>query len=130
MQNMDRFDRFDVIKALGRGGFGSVCLAYDKVLKCRVAVKLILDDMGSQTANREIEISNALLEYPMISSVLHSWHEEGPGGGTALVFKPMKQDLYSYIQGVAMVVLDDVRYVILQLLEAIRHCTRHHASRC
>lgn len=63
-----------VKRFLGRGAYGSVCEAYDKVTKRRVAIKRISDlfDVRENAKRifREVQILR-LLDHPMIVKILH-----------------------------------------------------------
>lgn len=60
-------ERYDVIGELGRGGLGRILLAWDRVLRRRVAIKELLDDSPEARSRflRETYIT-AQLEHPSI----------------------------------------------------------------
>jgi len=90
-----RFGKFDLLSELGRGGFGVVFLARDRLLDCQVAVKMphahvLTNDQLRDRFLREARVA-AGLQHPHIVSV----HEAGVVG-------PVNYIVYSYCQGITL----------------------------
>ncbi len=73
-----RLERYVLIGELGRGGMGTVYLAFDAKLKRRVALKAMrtVDSEDESRFRREVEIA-ALLQHPNIASVYDAHEIQG-----------------------------------------------------
>lgn len=90
-----RFGKFDLLKELGRGGFGVVFLAQDRVLQTQVALKMphahvLTNDTLRERFLREARVA-AGLQHPHIVAV----HEAGEIG-------PVHYIVYSYCSGISL----------------------------
>ncbi|MBL8822263.1 MAG: protein kinase [Planctomycetia bacterium] len=90
-----RFGKFDLIRELGRGGFGVVFLARDRVLDNLVALKMphshvLTNDELRERFLREARVA-AGLQYPHIVTV----HEAGEVG-------PVNYIVYAYCPGITL----------------------------
>ncbi|MFO0812865.1 MAG: protein kinase [Gemmatales bacterium] len=90
-----RFGKFDLQRELGRGGFGVVFLALDRVLQCQVALKVphshvLVNDKLRERFQREARVA-AGLQHPHIVAV----HEAGALG-------PVHYIVYSYCPGITL----------------------------
>jgi serine/threonine protein kinase len=90
-----RFGKFDLLKELGRGGFGVVFLARDRVLQTHVALKMphshvLTNDGLRERFLREARVA-AGLQHPHIVAV----HEAGEIG-------PVHYIVYSYCSGISL----------------------------
>src|SRR5947209_17344417 len=71
-----QIDRYELVRLLGRGGIGEVCLATDTHLRRQVAIKLLPPAVASNRAylnDFEREARRAVLEHPHILPV----HDSG-----------------------------------------------------
>ncbi|HQR06935.1 MAG TPA: protein kinase [Gemmatales bacterium] len=89
------FGKFDLLSELGRGGFGVVFLARDRVLDCEVALKMphshvLTNDSLRERFLREARVA-AGLSHPNIVAV----HEAGSMG-------PVNYIVYSYCAGITL----------------------------
>jgi hypothetical protein len=77
----DTFAGFRVLREIGRGGMGSVYLAEDERLRRRVALKVILPELGRQEGFRrrfEAEArAAAAIEHPNVVAILSAGAAEG-----------------------------------------------------
>lgn len=90
-----RFGKFDLLSELGRGGFGVVFLAKDRVLDCEVALKMphshvLTNDSLRERFLREARVA-AGLNHPNIVAV----HEAGTIG-------PVNFIVYTYCPGITL----------------------------
>lgn len=90
-----RFGKFQLLNELGRGGFGVVFLARDRVLDCHVALKMphahvLTNDQLRERFLREARVA-AGLHHPNIVPV----HEAGEIG-------PVNYIVYSYCHGITL----------------------------
>ncbi|CAG9837137.1 unnamed protein product [Diabrotica balteata] len=116
--------RFDIQKRLGKGAYGIVWKAIDRKTKEVVAVKKIFDAFRNQTdaqrTYREIMFLQSFKSHPNIVK-LHSVHRAANNRDIYLGFEYMETDLHNVIKRKS--ILKDVhkRYIIYQLLKAIKY---------
>ncbi|CAG9860555.1 unnamed protein product [Phyllotreta striolata] len=116
--------RFDIQKRLGKGAYGIVWKAIDRKTREVVAVKKIFDAFRNQTdaqrTFREIMFLQSFKNHPNIVR-LHSIHRAANNRDIYLGFEYMETDLHNVIK--KKNILKDIhhRYVIYQLLKAIKY---------
>ncbi|XP_060533924.1 mitogen-activated protein kinase 15 [Cylas formicarius] len=116
--------RFDVQKRLGKGAYGIVWKTVDRKTKEVVAVKKIFDAFRNQTdaqrTFREIMFLQEFKGHPNIVR-LHSIHRAANNRDIYLGFEYMETDLHNVIKRGN--ILKDIhkRYIMYQLLKAIKY---------
>ncbi|KAJ8955892.1 hypothetical protein NQ318_005440 [Aromia moschata] len=116
--------RFDIQKRLGKGAYGIVWKAMDRKTKEVVAVKKIFDAFRNQTdaqrTFREIMFLQSFKSHPNIVK-LHSIHRAANNRDIYLGFEYMETDLHNVIKRGN--ILKDIhkRYIMYQLLKAIKY---------
>ncbi|CAH1117252.1 unnamed protein product [Phaedon cochleariae] len=116
--------RFDIQKRLGKGAYGIVWKAIDRKTKEVVAVKKIFDAFRNQTdaqrTFREIMFLQSFKSHQNIVK-LHSIHRAANNRDIYLGFEYMETDLHNVIKRGN--ILKDIhkRYVMYQLLKAIKY---------
>ncbi|XP_030760187.1 mitogen-activated protein kinase 15 [Sitophilus oryzae] len=116
--------RFDIQKRLGKGAYGIVWKAIDRKSKDVVAVKKIFDAFRNQTdaqrTFREIMFLQSFKNHPNIVK-LHSIHRASNNKDIYLGFEYMETDLHNVIKRGN--ILKDIhkRYIMYQLLKAIKY---------
>ncbi|KAG5899828.1 hypothetical protein JTB14_012299 [Gonioctena quinquepunctata] len=116
--------RFDIQKRLGKGAYGIVWKAIDRKTKEVVAVKKIFDAFRNQTdaqrTFREIMFLQSFKNHPNIVK-LHSIHRAANNRDIYLGFEYMETDLHNVIKRGN--ILKDIhkRYVMYQLLKAMKY---------
>nr|CAI5868816.1 unnamed protein product [Callosobruchus analis] len=116
--------RFDIQKRLGKGAYGIVWKAIDRKTKEVVAVKKIFDAFRNQTdaqrTFREIMFLQSFKNHPNIVK-LHSIHRAANNRDIYLGFEYMETDLHNVIKRGN--ILKDIhkRYIMYQLLKAIKY---------
>ncbi|XP_037938594.1 extracellular signal-regulated kinase 7 isoform X2 [Teleopsis dalmanni] len=115
---------FDFKKRLGKGAYGVVWKAVDKRTNGTVAVKKIFDafrdETDAQRTFREIIFLNAFRSHPNVVS-LHNVYKASNNLDIYLIFEFMESDLHNIIKKGH--ILKDVhkRYVMYQLLNAVKY---------
>jgi serine/threonine protein kinase len=116
-------DRFEVRRRLGEGGFGTVYLAYDEVMKCEVAVKVPSPNLLATQRQREEflrEAQNAAqLKHEGIVRV-HNFGQEDDGRCFIV---------YEYIEGNSLkeriaagrISLQEATRIVARVAEALHH---------
>ncbi|MCA8970543.1 MAG: protein kinase [Planctomycetes bacterium] len=69
----DRIDRYQIVRRIGRGGFGMVWLAHQLDPRRHVAIKVLYADRRSRTALRRFELERdtlAALQHPGIANII------------------------------------------------------------
>ncbi|XP_056638342.1 mitogen-activated protein kinase 15-like [Diorhabda sublineata] len=116
--------RFDIQKRLGKGAYGIVWKAIDRKTRDVVAIKKIFDAFRNQTdaqrTYREIMFLQSFKNHPNIVK-LHSVHRALNNRDIYLGFEYMETDLHNVIK--RKTILKDVhkRYIVYQLLKAIKY---------
>ncbi|KAJ8965707.1 hypothetical protein NQ317_003629 [Molorchus minor] len=116
--------RFDIQKRLGKGAYGIVWKAIDRKTKEVVAVKKIFDAFRNQTdaqrTFREIMFLQSFKNHPNVVR-LHSIHRAANNRDIYLGFEYMETDLHNVIKRGN--ILKDIhkRYIMYQLLKAIKY---------
>nr|XP_023030221.1 mitogen-activated protein kinase 15 [Leptinotarsa decemlineata] len=116
--------RFDIQKRLGKGAYGIVWKAIDRKTKEVVAVKKIFDAFRNQTdaqrTFREIMFLQSFKNHPNIVK-LHSIHRAANNRDIYLGFEYMETDLHNVIKRGN--ILKDIhkRYIMYQLLKAMKY---------
>uniref|UniRef100_A0A1I8P293 Mitogen-activated protein kinase n=1 Tax=Stomoxys calcitrans TaxID=35570 RepID=A0A1I8P293_STOCA len=115
---------FDIKKRLGKGAYGIVWKALDKRNNETVAVKKIFDafrdETDAQRTFREIVFLKAFRHHPNIVR-LHNVYKASNNLDIYLTFEYMESDLHNIIKKGA--ILKDIhkRYVMYQLINAIKY---------
>uniref|UniRef100_A0A1B6DKB0 Mitogen-activated protein kinase n=1 Tax=Clastoptera arizonana TaxID=38151 RepID=A0A1B6DKB0_9HEMI len=116
--------RYEIKRRIGKGAYGIVWKAYDKSSKGTVAIKKIFDAFRNQTdaqrTFREILFLKTLKTHPNIVQ-LYNIHRAINNKDIYLVFEFMETDLHNVI-GKGNILKDiHKRYIIYQLLKAIKY---------
>lgn len=90
-----RFGKFDLLSELGRGGFGVVFLARDRVLDCQVALKMPHAHVLTNVHLRERFIREARVAAGLQHSHIVAVHEAGEVG-------PVNYIVYAYCPGITL----------------------------
>ncbi|XP_075154298.1 extracellularly regulated kinase 7 [Haematobia irritans] len=115
---------FDIKKRLGKGAYGIVWKALDKRNNETVAVKKIFDafrdETDAQRTFREIVFLKAFRHHPNIVR-LHNVYKASNNLDIYLIFEYMESDLHNIIK--KGTILKDIhkRYVMYQLINAIKY---------
>lgn len=113
--------RYNTLKSVGRGSFGTVYLAEDSRDGQRVAIKCICQSSGHRVAMREVQLLSEI-QHPCVIALLDSFDEAGEDGKEAMhiVMEFLPQNLHQRIAGKPLK-LGHVRCFSFQLLRALAH---------
>ena len=119
-------DRYQVLQELGRGGMGTVYLAYDPILEREVAIKLLTTTFRTSTSSREERFHRealivAKMDHPAIVGIFDMGEHEG-APYLVMPFVPGLHLRRSFQQ--EGLTLDDVLEVGIQVAEALEHSHR------
>lgn len=90
-----RFGKFDLLSELGRGGFGVVFLALDRVLDCQVALKMPHTHVLTNVSLRERFVREARVAAGLQHSNIVAVHEAGEVG-------PVNYIVYAFCPGITL----------------------------
>lgn len=124
--NMNRIDKYQIVKKLGEGSFGKVKLAYHLATNSRVALKIInrstlaKSDMQGRV-EREISYLR-LLRHPHIIKLYEVIKSKDE---IIMVMEFAGKELFDYIVQKGRMDEDEARKFFQQIISAVDYCHRH-----
>ena len=116
-------EKFDIVQLLGKGAYGVVFRAVDRVSKQEVAIKKVFDafhnSTDAQRTYREVVFLNQLKGHESIVRLLSVIEAKNPND-LYLVFEFMETDLHAVIRGD---ILEEIhkQFIIYQVLKGLKY---------
>ena len=132
-EHWDVPERYELVKVLGKGSYGEVAEAYDRITKRKVAIKRMPDVLSDETDAirmfREIFILRRLKHKHVINlvDILKPPKELKDFKDVYMVFEFLDTDLYKLLQSEQYLTDEHVQSFLYQLLCGLKHI---HAANC